>query len=396
VEKIFEEEIKQFPNELKLLLSFLNKGESDTYLNSEHFKDIDWDLFIRLSKHHRVFPSIFKRMKELVGNNIPPSVLHELFTLYQKNIFRMLQLSGETQNISKLFTNNQIRTLFLKGPVLASDLYGDISLRTSADLDVLIPIEKLNQAEKILINEGYIKDDYILAVLNDWKWRHHHITFYHPRKEIKVEIHWRLNPGPGKEPRFEELWKRKKTSTLSNQPVHTLGLEDLFVFLASHGARHGWSRLRWLEDIKQITESEMNWTNTIHLLKKFHYDNVGGQALYLANYLLNAKIPKEMHNITSRKRTKQLGLDALFYIKQIINLHTPPVPKEISQYHKRHLFSLMSYNHKLLYILSLLHPYPEDAAFLPLPKVLHFLYFPLRPLIVLLRRIKMRLEIRRA
>ena len=75
-------------------------------------------------------------------------------------------------------------------------------------------------------------------------------NIFHPTKQIKLEIHWRLNPGPGKEPGFEELWKRKRKSTLTSNSVYMLGEEDLFLFLVSHGARHGWSRLRWLVDIK--------------------------------------------------------------------------------------------------------------------------------------------------
>ncbi|MEH7545753.1 nucleotidyltransferase family protein [Neobacillus vireti] len=390
------EKIKQFPKELNLLLSMLKKEDNVIVFKKEHFENIKWDIFIQLSKHHRVFPIIYKRIRELEGNYIPPAVLQALSQIYQRNIFRMLHLSGETEKISKLFSNNKIRTLFLKGPVLAADLYGDISLRTSADLDVLIPIEKLNQAEELLLNEGYIKDDYILTVLNDWKWRHHHITFFHPQKDIKVEIHWRLNPGPAKEPKFDDLWKRKRESTLASQPLYTLGLEDLFLFLVSHGSRHGWSRLRWLDDIKQMVESEINWKKTFNILKRFHYYDVGGQALYLAINLLDAKVPTEMNKIINRKRTKQLALDALFYIRQMINLHTDPVPKEIAEYHKRHLFSLMSNTQKFFFILSFLYPYPEDADYLPLPRVFHFLYFPLRPVIFLLRKTKMRSVTRRA
>nr|WP_084375022.1 nucleotidyltransferase family protein [Neobacillus soli] len=374
----------------------MKTGIGESKFKKVDFEDIDWDLFIQLSKHHRVFPLIYKRIKDLGENYIPASVLQELCRLYQKNIFRMLQLSGESEKISKLFSSYQISTLFLKGPVLAADLYGDVSLRTSSDLDILIPIEKLNQAEDILLNKGYIKDDYFLTVLNDWKWRHHHITFFHPQKKIKVEIHWRLNPGPAKEPKFDDLWKRKRVSTLTSQPIYTLGLEDLFLFLVSHGARHGWSRLRWLDDINKITESEINWAKTISILKKNHYYDVGGQALYLAFHLLNAKVPKDMNNIINRKRTKQLGLDTLFYIRQMVNLHTAPVTEEVSEYHKRHLFSLMSTKQRFFFILSFLYPYPEDAEFLPLPKVLHFLYFPMRPIIILLRKTKKRSVTRRA
>ena len=95
------------------------------------------------------------------------------------------------EQVSKLFTENQIPLLFLKGPVIAADLYGDISLRTSRDLDILIPITHFERAEKLLLSLGYEKEP-VLSVLNDWKWRDHHIVYFHPQKCIMLEIHWRL------------------------------------------------------------------------------------------------------------------------------------------------------------------------------------------------------------
>ena len=89
------------------------------------------------------------------------------------------------EQVSKLFKEKD-NTLVLKGPVLAADLYGDVSLRTSSDLDILIPIQDLEKAEKLLLMQGYEKDDYIQTVLNDWKWRHHHVTYFHPQKGNKI------------------------------------------------------------------------------------------------------------------------------------------------------------------------------------------------------------------
>ena len=59
----------------------------------------------------------------------------------------MLHLSGEMEQICKIFNENEIPLLVLKGPVLAADLYGDVSLRTSSDLDILIPIQDLEKVE---------------------------------------------------------------------------------------------------------------------------------------------------------------------------------------------------------------------------------------------------------
>ena len=69
----------------------------------------------------------------------------------------MLHLTREMEIICKKLNKNQIRSIALKGPVLAADLYGDLSLRTSSDLDILIPITELDKGNKLLIGLGFVK-----------------------------------------------------------------------------------------------------------------------------------------------------------------------------------------------------------------------------------------------
>lgn len=381
-------EKKHFSKELKLLLFFLDSKFEYKNLSKEkeRFKDIDWNNFLELTLHHRVYPILYKRIKELNVDLVPAKVIGKLQQYYQNNIFQMLMLTGESESISRIFSDQKIQTLFLKGSILGAHLYGDLSLRTSSDIDILIPIEDLKRAESTLLNLGYVKDDYILTVLNDWKWRHHHITFMHPQKKIKLEIHWRLNPGPSWNQSFEDLWERKKESSITNFPLYMLGEEDLFLFLVSHGARHGWSRLRWLVDIDRLVSRDLDWNCIKLLLKKYQLTQVGGQALLLSSELLNSYNPPELKEISTSKKSRRLAESALFYIKQLVNLHVEPLPGEIANYHKNHLFLLMSFKQKVLFILSFLFPYPEDALALPLPRILHFLYFPLRPFLWALRR----------
>ncbi|OAS85157.1 nucleotidyltransferase family protein [Metabacillus litoralis] len=386
--KQIELDLANVPREVILILQLLKKDnhklieENSTNI----FADIDWNLFIEQAKHHRVFPVLQSKLKGISNKLIPSFVFQNLLLDYKINTFNMLKLSAEMERVSKIFIEEEIRLLFLKGPVIAHELYGDISLRTSSDLDFLIPLEDLNKAEVLLQQLGYEKEDYIKTVLNDWKWRHHHVTYFHPQKQMKLEIHWRLNPGPGFEPNFEELWKRKSKSKLTTYPVFFLGKEDLFLFLVSHGARHGWSRLRWLLDIHHMTEQDIDWGKTNKLLKKYHIHNLGAQALVLSTKLLNSKISVDMKSILENRDSCGLAQEAIFYLERMVNLHTDPVPEDISRYHKRHLISLMSGRQKVLFYLSVLHPYSEDAETLPLPKQLHFLYFPLRPVLWAWRR----------
>ncbi|RKQ33475.1 nucleotidyltransferase domain-containing protein [Oceanobacillus halophilus] len=371
------------PEELKLIL-YLLKGDKPRKIDSALLKDIDWKQFMELSLHHRVYPILHSKIKQL--DAIPPHVRNFLSNQYKSNTLQMLQLSGVMEGLSREFALNHIQVIFLKGPALAHDLYGDISMRTSSDLDLLIPIEQLGKADNLLINQGYEKDDYIHTVLNDWKWRHHHVTYFHPVTKVKLEIHWRLNPGPAYEPFFKSLWDRKRTSKLTTFPVYLLSKEDLFFFLISHGARHGWSRLRWLVDIGQLLEQDFHWGKTQKVIKKCHYQRAAGQGLLLASQLLEAKLSNRMRVIANKTSSKQLAQQAIFYLERQVNLHTDPVPEEIARYHKSHLFSLMSIQQRAFFILSFLYPYPEDYQTLPLPKPFHFLYFPLRPFLWVWRK----------
>jgi hypothetical protein len=373
-------DLSEISRELILILELMtsNGNKKTIFANENLFTDINWDEFYRLVIHHRVYPVISDFLQK-VNTKIPENILQKLSYKNQKNRFQMLYLSGEMSQIGKLFKDNDIRTVFLKGPVLGLDLYGDVSLRTSSDIDLLIPINDLFKAEELLLQNGYVKDDYITTILGDWKWRHHHITFFHKEKNIKVEIHWRLNPGPSKEPNFNDLWKRSRISSICNDPISILGKEDLFVFLVSHGSRHGWSRLRWLQDIDQILKQSLDWSLVLFLLKKYQLTQIAGQSLILSSNLLGTKLIEVLNPLVKGNRPKNLAQEAIFYIKQTINLHTYPLPKDIQKYHQTHLFSLMSVRQKLLVMASMLFPFPIDAKTLPLPKILHPLYFPLRP-----------------
>lgn len=379
-----------YSNELFMLFDILKlePGSKDFQAKrQEVFGKVEWNRFLQLAVHHRVYPILYVKLKPF-SSYIPDSVMKELEANYRRNTFEMLRLSAEMDNISARLQTAGIRVLQLKGPALAADLYGAISSRTSADLDIMIDMKDLSLADQILHGAGYQKDDYIQTILNDWKWRHHHLTYLDPARGIKLEVHWRLNPGPGKEPAFEELWKRRRLSLASSAPAYLLGKEDLFMFLVSHGARHGWSRLRWLTDIKQMLQQQMDWSFLLMLLRKYGCLHIGGQALILASELLDASVPQAMRHASHHGRARILTRAATFYLKEMIHLHSPPLPEHVDAYHKRYLFKLMPLKQKLLFLISLLHPYYEDAETMPLPAFLHFLYFPLRPILWTWRKLK--------
>lgn len=379
----FERSVEALPRELHAMLSLLN-DDIPAYRKSPEL--LDWDMFYQLTKHHRVFPQVYVNGKE--GQMLPADLIDRLRTDYQKNTFEMLQLSGEMRRISELLTSHGVNSLFLKGPVIAVDLYGEISLRTSRDLDLIIAIENLELVNNLLYDNGYEKEDYFHTLLDDWKWRHHHCSYIHPLTKIKVEVHWRLSPGPMKQPSFHELWKRRRISSISNVPIHYLGKEDLFLYLIVHGARHGWSRLRWLLDVDRLLRRDLDWEYLATEMKKYNNEHLVGLAIILTRQLLCTPTNEQINSILISKRSWDLAGATTFYLRQMISLHAPSNPKEVTKFHAQYRLSLMTFSHKCLYFLSMLLPNSEDLEVLQLPRSMRFLYYPLRPFLWSWRKIK--------
>src|SRR5699024_8712085 len=148
-----------------------------------------------------------------------------------------------------------------------------------------------------------------------------------------------------------------------------------------HGARHGWSRLRWLLDINQFINKGMDWSHIFNIAKNYQSLHIIGQGIALSRQLFETEIPGEIESTFISDRSVKLAKQSMYYFKSMINLHTVPLPIEVSHYHKHYLFSLMCIQQKTLFLMSFLFPYPEDTETLQLPIQLHFLYFPLRPLL---------------
>ncbi|WP_058308593.1 nucleotidyltransferase domain-containing protein [Gracilibacillus massiliensis] len=383
--------IDEFSKELNLLLAIIKLDNNPNYLleNNELLVDIDWKEFIYLAKHHRIYPTIYENVINKDINNIPESVINTLHHLCSKNTVNMLSLTAEMGTVCQILENNNIESLVLKGPVLADYLYGDISKRTSKDLDILVPINKIEKVEELLYSLGYQLESYHPRILKDWKRTLQHLSFVHPIKHIQVEVHIYLNIDMGLKPTFNSLWERRNESYIAGKPVYSLGTEDLFLYLVSHGAKHAWFRLRWLVDIDRMITKEFNYKSLFELLKKYQANISFGQALTLCLSLFDTKIKKEFKEF-NRENKHQIKLlkKTIYFINQGLIPHSQENSKKFRKHYKKYLNSIRTKRQNLLIFKNRLYPNCHDASVLPLPKPLHFLYFPLRPFTWSFRKIK--------
>ncbi len=152
-----------------------------------------------------------------------------------------------------------LRTIALKGPVLAERLHADPTVRRSSDLDLLVLPADLEGAVQSLEGFDYRTDTGVSARYH--KRYHHHCVLSHPRRP-PVELHFRLYVGFGVNVEAQGFVERARLyQTRRGSRCYVLSPEDEFLYLCLHAAGHDFARLAWLYDLKRLLETTptLNW-----------------------------------------------------------------------------------------------------------------------------------------
>jgi hypothetical protein len=93
-----------------------------------------------------------------------------------------------TIQLSSMLGESGIRTLPLKGPLLGERLYGRLSARVSADIDLLVSRRDLEATERVLEKFGYRLDEASALGTSQL-----HNCMVHGGDLPSVEVHWRIH-----------------------------------------------------------------------------------------------------------------------------------------------------------------------------------------------------------
>jgi len=299
----------------------------------------------------------------------------------------MLMLA-ELINIVKLLEENNVETISFKGPLLSQMIYGDITLRQYVDLDILIKKENLELASNILLKNNY-KELFQFPEYQkeNLKTIGHDITLINKSNGINVELHWTLSSSEF----FIDLeklnyYKNTKYFRLKNRDIRTLSNETHFIYLCIHGNKHLWERIEWLVDLTLFIKKEnLDFKEILELSEKIDAERVVLSSLAICKHFFGINLPlyieekinKDLNSII-RKYIKKLSND---FSKENQNKHT----KQISYIQ---WYILKSFSNRLKYLKAFFLPTEKDYMELSIKKKFHFIYFFLRPLNILFRKMK--------
>ena len=208
---------------------------------------VDWTRLIQLARRHRVYPRVWSGCAGLFPNE--PAVA--MRALVAENSVRALRNLARTVQVVRLLREGGIRSLVLKGPLLAHDLYGDVALRVAGDIDLLVRETDLLAAAGTLSDAGYRPEVAVTAKsLARLRRTQHDVAFTHPDDGTLIELHADIaQPHYGYRLNLDGWWDRARERSIGGDTVTTPGLEHAYLLTALHAAKHRWHRLDLVSDI---------------------------------------------------------------------------------------------------------------------------------------------------
>jgi hypothetical protein len=372
-----------FSNELRLLIYFCSPDEPDETILSVLSKKCNWKIFLNLIDRHRLLPFLASR-KKLLYSMIPAEESAKVDIKLDSHKHTALFRTNEVFRICRLFEQNNLAIMPIKGPCLAWQLYGDVTSRLSHDLDFLI-----NESNPALIKNLMEKSGYnLINVFSPRQTAYfysnltHHFSLYNNENKTLAEFHFKLFLYKNLFPvSTKEIFLSTTASEIAGNKVRLMNDEDLIIYLCLHGGEHFWFRLHWLRDIAQIIYT-----------KKIHYKNLISKAVRLKiekpvceGLLLAASVFNL--NILDSAYQDIINYSSAWFIKQSI-YEIQDVPYELKSRRLKVIFSKLRGMYHLrndftyrIHILPFFKTTPSDWEKIKLPDSLFFLYKILHPFI---------------
>ncbi len=270
-------------------------GAGATRLRMLASLSLDWPWLVQAADRHGVLP-LLSRHLHTFPEVVPVVVMRALRERRLSDAARGLRLAAELVRLLDALAAAGLRAVTLKGPALGAALYGDLTLRTCRDLDLLVPEADLEPATLVIASSGYAaqpfesRPDTEPAHGGEWE----RVLV---RGDDIVELHARLSPLDFAFRLDDEpLWQRLEPVRIAGRDVPTLGCEDLLLYLSAHGARHRWGRLQWIADIAELVHSRprIDWGAIRTRARRLGGDRMLLLGLMLAADLLEAPVPDEV------------------------------------------------------------------------------------------------------
>jgi hypothetical protein len=292
-----------------------------------------------------------------------------------------LFLAAELTKILDLFASHGIQAIPYKGPVLAVQVYGDLTLRQFEDLDIILRQSDLPKAHEVMLGMVYRpRFDWILSsgaasslVPGEYNYRDE-------KRRVMVELHTELTLRHfPRVPNLAEFSQRLVSVKLNERAVQTFAIEDALPILCIHGAKDFWERFSWIADISELLQRypNLDWDATMRRAESLGAARMLNAGLALATGLCDAPVPPAVQQRIEADRTASDAASEI--LTRLMSREYRPLDAAGRFNFRRRMLPETLAGWRYATRLSVI-PSEDDWEMVRLPGLLSPLYIALRPL----------------
>lgn len=343
-------------------------------------KGVDWTYIRHTAMQHGIIPLLYRRLTEEMATLVPSDEMTSMRKLFMENAANNLHMTQELLNILDLLGDAGVEAMPFKGSALAVQAYGDLSMRSFGDLDILIHEADFYMTYKTLTENRFIPN-YPVDNRTKRKLAIFKGEFHFSNRDINLDVHWQLNQRWVSVAWLSDnVWDNTVTISLNARDIRTISPEYSVILICVHGTKHFWQELKWLGDLSQvITRSkDLQWQGVINSAQKVNVKRILLLGLSLGSKYCGVRYPSEINALLKSEK----GLPSLVY----------DVQTNFFRFRNWPLFSVPLFNNLktlerakdqvsyVFYTISdvFLLPTKNDFSVVSFPEILFPLYFIVR------------------
>ena len=279
--------------------------------------NIQWDRLIALARFHRVEGIVWNWLTAS-GAATPGSVLHELSSDAAAIASRNLRAAAECRDLQSDFRSAEIPLLFLKGLAVGAIAYRNAALKSAIDIDILVDPANLPEAAELLRSRAYsVVIPGNPKAVDAWHGRSKETVWVSGTTGLQIDLHTHVADTPRLIPTIDVHSPRQSVAIRPDISLDTFADDELFAYLAVHGAWAAWYRLKWIADFAGFVDgrSPDDLERLYQRSLELGAGRATGQGLLLADRLFGTlRSTGELRERLERDRTTSSLAKAAFRI----------------------------------------------------------------------------------
>ncbi len=194
----------------------------------------------------RLVPLLYDRLRTL---GVEDDLTGRLKGAYRMAWVKSHQLAEQTRPIIAGFAAAGVRIMAIKGVPLGHLYYGNPALRPMADFDLVVPVEQVPVARRVLEDQGYKA----WMPLNDETIRFRHAMCFGDARDREFDLHWHISYDLCDNGADRWFWNGAEAFTVMGHELWAPDATRMLLHTILHGLR--WNAeppIRWIPDALMI------------------------------------------------------------------------------------------------------------------------------------------------